>query len=136
MRGPEIGTISGVARSWPLTEALIENSTFRYSSTAGALQVIDSTNAVVTNNLFGIGSNAFGINDSSGAKVEGATCGGTTTPRVHLETAVPVHPGRHEDHALKRTSASPITPWTVIVQGVDVSDPTACLTRSQCGCLV
>ena len=70
---PEIGTISGggavvAAHGSPR----IENSTFRYSSTAGALQVIDSTNAVVTNNLFeDNGSNAFGINDSSGAKVEG-----------------------------------------------------------------
>ena len=70
---PEIGTISGggavvAAHGSPR----IENSTFRYSSTAGALQVIDSTNAVVTNNLFeNNGSNAFGINDSSGAKVEG-----------------------------------------------------------------
>ena len=70
---PEIGTISGggavvAAQGSPR----IENSTFRYSSTAGALQVIDSTNAVVTNNLFeNNGSNAFGINDSSGVKVEG-----------------------------------------------------------------
>ena len=70
---PEIGTISGggavvAAHGSPR----IENSTFRYSSTAGALQVIDSTNAVVTNNLFeNNGSNAFGINDSSGVKVEG-----------------------------------------------------------------
>ena len=69
---PEIGTISGggmivAAHGAPR----IENSTFRYSSTAGALQVIDSTNAVVSNNLFeNNGSNAFGINDSSGAKVE------------------------------------------------------------------
>ena len=69
---PEIGTISGggmivAAHGAPR----IENSTFRYSSTAGALQVIDSTNAVVSNNLFeSNGSNAFGINDSSGAKVE------------------------------------------------------------------
>ena len=69
---PDIGTISGggmivAAHGAPR----IENSTFRYSSTAGALQVIDSTNAVVSNNLFeNNGSNAFGINDSSGAKVE------------------------------------------------------------------
>ena len=72
-RDPEIGTISGggtvvAAHGSPR----IENSTFRYSSAAGALQVIDSTNAVVTNNLFeSNGSNAFGINNSSGAKVEG-----------------------------------------------------------------
>ena len=70
---PEIGTISGggavvAAHGSPR----IESSTFRYSSTAGALQVIDSTNAVVASNLFeNNGSNAFGINDSSGAKVEG-----------------------------------------------------------------
>ena len=69
---PEIGTISGggmvvAAHGAPR----IENSTFRYSSTAGALQVIDSTNAFVSNNLFeSNGSNAFGINDSTGAKVE------------------------------------------------------------------
>jgi len=69
---PEIGTISGggmvvAAHGAPR----VENSTFRYSSTAGALQVIDSTNAAISNNLFeNNGSNAFGINDSSGAKVE------------------------------------------------------------------
>ncbi|RRD29409.1 DUF1565 domain-containing protein [Actinomyces bowdenii] len=69
---PEIGTLSGggmvVASGGNLR---IEGSTFRYSSSAGAVQVIDATDAVVTGNRFEEnGSNGFGINNSTGVTVE------------------------------------------------------------------
>ncbi|BDA63262.1 right-handed parallel beta-helix repeat-containing protein [Actinomyces capricornis] len=69
---PEIGTLTGggmvVASGSNLR---IEGSTFRYSSSATAVQVIDATSAVVTGNLFeDNGSNGFGINNSTNVTVE------------------------------------------------------------------
>ena len=69
---PEIGTISGGGMVVASGQNLrIENSTFRYSASAGALQVINAKSAAVTGNRFELnGSNGFGINESSGVTVE------------------------------------------------------------------
>ncbi|MCR2052626.1 right-handed parallel beta-helix repeat-containing protein [Actinomyces bowdenii] len=69
---PEIGTLTGGGMVVASGNNLrIEGSTFRYSSSATAVQVIDATSAVVTGNRFDDnGSNGFGINNSTNVTVE------------------------------------------------------------------